>query len=159
MRFRHYNTNKINAYYDGSDINRINAQQNFIKEFIKQKLNIKYLARVSEAIDVIYDNIDTNISVDTVLENLMYMSTFDLNTIDMLILPGEAEYINGISYYLYDRKKTYEIVKAYFLTSDNNISLADFLNYNNYMPKETNKNYLKNNPSNAQTDIMSSGVE
>lgn len=159
MRFRHYNSNKINTYYDGSDINRIKAQQNFIKEFIRQKLNVKYLSHVSEVIDTIYDNIDTNINADIVVQNLMYFSTFDLNTIDMLTLPGDAEYINGLSYYLYDRKKTYEIIKAYFLTSDNNISLADFLNYNNYTPKETNKNYLKDNPSNDQTDIKSSGIE
>lgn len=159
MRFRHYNSNKINNYYDGSDINRINAQQNFMKAFIKQKLNIKYLTKVSEVIDTIYDNINTNINVNMVLENLMYFGTFDLNTIDMITLPGDAEYINGISYYLYNRKETYEIIKSYFVTSNKHISLSDFLNYNNYTPQNTGKNFLKDNPSNAKSDIKSSGIE
>lgn len=159
MRFRHYNNNKINKYYDGSDLNRITAQQNFIKAFIKQKLNIKYLSKLSEVIDTVYDNIDTNINIDTVLKNLMYFSTFDMNAIDMLTLPGEAQYIDGLSYYLYDRKATYEIIKEYFAYDDDKLSLSDFLNYNNYTTNKDNKNYLKDNPSNDETSIESSGIE
>ena len=159
MRFRHYNSNKINQYYDGSDLNRITAQQNFMKAFIKQKLNIKYLSILSEVIDTVYDNIDTNVDIDTVLKNLMYFSTFDLNAIDMLTLPGEAQYIDGLSYYLYDRKETYEIIKEYFVPEDAKLSLSDFLNYNNYTTNKSNKNFLKDNPSNSETSIESSGVE
>ncbi len=152
MRFRHYNKNKVNKWYDGSDLKRIEAQQSFIKEFIKQKFNFKYLSKAAKCMDIIYDNIDTNIDVDKVAKSLSYCYDFDLNSIDIITLPGEAAYINKLSYYLYDRKKTYEIVKANFKTSQ--ISLADFLNYDNY--ENRNRNYLRNNPSNAESSIIAS---
>ena len=159
MRFRHYNKVKVNKYYDGSDIKRIEAQQSFIKEFIKQKLNIKYLTKASGFVDTVYANIDTNISPDIVVRSIMYFNKFDLNVVDMNTLPGDAAYINNGSYYLYDRKRAYEIVKGSFITNDRKVSLADFLNYDTYTPKKSKKNYTENNPSNSQTDIESSGVE
>lgn len=156
MRFRHYNRKKVNKWYDGSDLKRIEAQQSFIKEFIKQKLNIKYLSKAAKLMDTIYDNIDTNIDTDKVASSLSYCYDFDLNSIDMIILPGGAEYIDNLSYYLYNRKKTYEIIKANFASS--NISLMDFLNYNNYDNKKKGvvKSYLKNNPSNGESSVDAS---
>lgn len=159
MRFRHYNKVKVNKYYDGSDIKRIAAQQSFIKEFIKQKLNIKYLTKASSFVDTVYANIDTNINANIVVRSMMYFNKFDVNAIDMITLPGRAAYINKISYYLYDRKQTYEIVKGSFVTNNKNISLADFLNYDTYTPRKSKKNYSENNPSNSQSNIKSSGVE
>lgn len=159
MRFRHYNRVKVNKFYDGSDIKRIAAQQNFIKEFVKQKLNIKYLSKASSFVDTVYANIDTNINADIVVRSMMYFNRFDINAIDMITLPGRAAYINKVSYYLYDRKSTYEIIKGSFITNGKNISLADFLNYDTYTPNKSKKNYSENNPSNSQSNIKSSGVE
>ena len=37
MRFRQYSDGRANEYYDGSDLKRIKAQQNFVKRTYKAK--------------------------------------------------------------------------------------------------------------------------
>lgn len=51
LRFRHYNNGKVTKYYDGSDLRRIDMQQAFLKELIKQKLNPGLILNLKDLID------------------------------------------------------------------------------------------------------------
>ena len=68
MRFRQNNNGKINEFYDGSDLKRIDAQQNFIKELVKQKLNVFYITKVDDIINSIFSNLKTNLSMNEILK-------------------------------------------------------------------------------------------
>jgi anionic cell wall polymer biosynthesis LytR-Cps2A-Psr (LCP) family protein len=114
MRFRHSNTGEVTKLYNGSDLNRIDTQQAFIKEFIRQKASIHYLPKLREVARTVLNNVDTNISLNEIL--LMLQNVKDLNpdTIKTFLLPGDP--IHGSPwYYIYDKKKTDDIMNEYFI--------------------------------------------
>ncbi|NLL05048.1 MAG: LCP family protein [Clostridiaceae bacterium] len=113
MRYRQGNSGKVTKNYDGSDLKRIDAQQNFIKELIRQKVNIIYITKMNDILNLIFSNIDTNISMDEVLKLSKNITKVNANEINMFKLPGES--INGSPwYYIMDRTQTKEIVDQYF---------------------------------------------
>jgi len=116
MRFRqptHY-TNEIKQYYDGSDLKRIEAQQNFIREVIKQKASLYYLPKINSIINEIYKNIDTDISLNEALKMAGNIGKLDKDEINMLKLPGTDSNEASGWYFIHDKAKTDEIIKNYF---------------------------------------------
>jgi len=179
LRFRHPNGNRYTKemmkYYDGSDIKRINAQQNFVKELIKQKANILYLPKLNEIIDVVYENLETNITLNEIFKLLKNVSGFNADNVNMFVLPGTSEQIDGIWYYICDKEETDKIVKEYFLSKGTFVSSSGIKDEkNNSSPKsnnynsggssaqkngnsgQNNKSVTKNNPSNAESSIQGS---
>lgn len=183
LRFRHPNGNRyseeMRKYYDGSDIKRIGVQQNFIKEVIRQKANILFLPKLNEIVNVVYDNLETNITLNEIFKLLKNISDFNIDNVSMFTLPGSAQQIGGIWYYIHDQSETNKIVKQHFFskgtfadssndkkTSGNkkNNSSTKSNNYNNgdssqTKPKkdsESKENVTKNNPSNAESSIQGS---
>lgn len=116
MRFRkmsHYKTNLLN-YYDGSDLKRIEAQQNMLKALIEQKLNIKYIAKFNEIFKTISSGTETNISLGdglNLIKNLHKLNPADVN---MFILPGKVQVDSSVFYYTIDNEASQNIVKSYF---------------------------------------------
>ncbi|KNY30265.1 LCP family protein [Pseudobacteroides cellulosolvens] len=116
MRFRkmsHYKTNLLN-YYNGSDLKRIEAQQNMLKALIEQKLNVKYIAKFNEIFKTISSSSETNISLGdglNLIKNLHKLNTADVN---MFILPGKVQIDSSIFYYTIDNEASQNIVKSYF---------------------------------------------
>ena len=79
LRFRHPNggySQEMLKYYDGSDLKRIQAQQKFIKEMVKQKANILYLHKLNNIIDTVFENLDTNIIIDEKRLHSPYLNGF-----------------------------------------------------------------------------------
>lgn len=126
MRFRqptHYN-NEIMQYYDGGDLKRINAQQNFIKELIKQKVNIKYISKMDDILRIIFSNIETNVSSADALKLAQNIGKLDVNNINTFTLPGESEE-EGAWYYIMNKELASDIIKQHFvaksgMSPDNN---------------------------------------
>ncbi|AEV68440.1 LCP family protein [Acetivibrio clariflavus] len=114
MRFRQNNRGKVTKNYDGSDLKRIEAQQNFIRELIRQKVNIVYITKMNNILNVVFNNIDTNITLDEVLKLSKNINKVNADEITMLKLPGESAYINNIWYYEMDREQASEIISQYF---------------------------------------------
>lgn len=158
MRFRqpsskHY-TKEMMKYYDGSDIKRIAAQQNFIKELIRQKTSIKYITKINDVLDIIFDSVETNLTMSDALKLSQNINKLDTEQIKMFTAPGDSDaIINGIWYYVPYKAETKKIVDQYF-TSDLGKAPTD---YSNNDDEELNinksKSYSKNNPSNKQTTI------
>ena len=114
MRFRQNNRGKVTKNYDGSDLKRIDAQQNFIRELIRQKVNIVYITKMNDILNVVFNNIDTNITLDEVLKLSKNINKVNADEVTMLKLPGESAYINNLWYYEMDREQASEIVNQYF---------------------------------------------
>ena len=113
MRYRQSNSHKVTTNYDGSDLKRIDAQQNFIKELIRQKVNIMYITKMNDILNVIFSNIDTNIKMDEVLKLSKNINKVNANEIDMFKLPGESVQ-SSAWYYEMDKTQAKEIVDQYF---------------------------------------------
>jgi len=110
-----YNNGRVNEYYDGSDLKRIDAQQNFIRELVRQKLNIFYLTKVDDIASTIFSNIDTNLNMSEVLKLTGSVSKVQADSINMLKVPGKSV-LDGAWYYVIDSQETDKIINEYFRT-------------------------------------------
>ncbi len=112
VRFR-----KGNAGYPGyamGDLGRIEAQQAFIKALIQQKVNAKYLLKADELFDVVVRNVRTNYTAKDLIRHLGAISRVDSELMTMYQLPGSAQTIGGVSYFLCDERATQELVDTVF---------------------------------------------
>ena len=114
LRFRKPNngqfTEEMLKYYNGSDIKRIEAQKNFIKELVRQKANLFYLTKLTEIVNTVYDNLGTNITLGKALELVTYAINFDVNDLTNYSLPGTDKTIDGLDYFIRSKIKTEEII-------------------------------------------------
>lgn len=114
VRFRSYPT---------GDLGRIETQQAFMKALIEQKLTAKNLMKVDEIFDVVCRNVRTNYTAKDLIRHLGAISKIDADSVTMHQLPGSAQYIGGISYYICDSAATQELVETVFNpSSDTNKS-------------------------------------
>ena len=112
VRFR-----KGNAGYPGyamGDLGRIEAQQAFIKALIQQKVNAKYLLKADELFEVVVRNVRTNYTAKDLIRHLGAISKVDSELMTMYQLPGAAQTISGVSYFLCDERATQELVDTAF---------------------------------------------
>lgn len=106
---------RFRSGYASADLGRIDAQQMFVKELIKQKLNIKYIGKIDEIYSEIMENIDTNIDLTDVMNFLPMIKAFSSNNVNTYRLPGEAGPIGNASYYFCDREETDKLINEVFL--------------------------------------------
>jgi LCP family protein required for cell wall assembly len=177
LRFRQPNgpySQEMLKYYDGSDLKRIEAQQNFLKEAIRQKANIIYLPKLNEIINVVYNNLETNITLPEVFKLSRGITGFSLDNVNFFTLPGESKVINNIWYYIYDKAETEKIISEYFVSKDGytNIDSETKKNKSTIPPEsktdskpkpvpivdENKKDAIKDNPSNSDTSIKGSPI-
>lgn len=105
--------NRHGEGYKNGDLGRIAAQQMFIKEFIKQKLNLKYISKIDEVFSILKEYTKTNIKLADIM---YYIKNFNIKIgeIKTWTIPGEPTFINDIAYYIYDSKLTMEMINANF---------------------------------------------
>lgn len=77
--------------YAEGDITRIQMQQDFITELIKQKSNPKYLGQINKLFDQLTKNVETNYDSEKIAEDINTLSKIKLDEIEAYILPGESQ--------------------------------------------------------------------
>lgn len=110
-QFVRYRKGNDGSGYARGDLQRTEVQQQFIKNFISTVLSAKNLTKIPDLINVALDNTDTNITAREVLKYSTDAMKIDTSNISSCTAPGEAKYINNISYFVMDKEKTKELVK------------------------------------------------
>ncbi|NLD50341.1 MAG: LCP family protein [Clostridiaceae bacterium] len=113
VRYRKGNL-KGQGYKDG-DIGRIKTQQQFIHEFVKQKLKMKYLLKADDIFYILKDNMKTNVEMGNIGNFAKIVRGINTEQIQSYTLPGYSSSIDNQWYYIYDRKKTRELINNEFL--------------------------------------------
>jgi LCP family protein required for cell wall assembly len=119
LRFRHPNdggyTKELLQFYDGSDLKRIEAQQNFIIELVKQKAKISNLPKLNTIIDTVFENLETNFPLSEILKivKLETIKDFSVEKVKIHTLPGYSM-DSSPWYYISDKEETVNIVKENF---------------------------------------------
>jgi len=98
-----------NTYANG-DYDRINLQQDFLRELFKQKLQAKYIKKAPAIINEIYEHVTTNFSVADATKYLGMLKRMTPDSLQTYTLPGNSQYISGISYFVYDMQETKKLV-------------------------------------------------
>ncbi len=130
VRFRHPNywakatKKELMKYYDGSDLKRVEAQQRFITSLIDQKLNIQYLSRLNSIVNVVFENIETNFTLNELLKLSSSFGKLSTENVTFLSLPGEP-LDQTPWYYICDIEKARELTAANFVCKDSFVAIED----------------------------------
>ncbi|MDD2447731.1 MAG: LCP family protein [Tissierellia bacterium] len=112
LRFR--NNNSYTVGYDDGDVGRIQTQQYFVKELVKQTLKPKNILKIPALIETYYENVETNIPITKMLKAAASAGKIDVEHINTETVPGEGQYIGPVSYYIYEREATNLLVEQMF---------------------------------------------
>lgn len=183
LRFRHPNgpykkwSADIKKIYDGSDVKRVQVQQNFIRELVKQKANLYYLPKINSIIQIVYKNLETNMPQNEFLKLVKNIAGFKLDKVKFFTLPGVDKMVNGVSYYVYDEEKMGDTLTENFharpaYSSYNNLNEGVKQTYvgtkssssisssgsgsSSTKKTDAKKSYTKNNPSNKDSTLTGS---
>ncbi len=163
IRFRKANkqTKEVETYYDGSDLDRIEAQQYFVKELVRQKFTLQYITKINSIIDVIFKNIETNFTLNEIANLSSFVSKITGASINFISMPGTT-YDRSPWYYLCDVEKTREIIATQFICRDSYVPvesdakayyLKNDINKDNESSNTGKKSTTKNNPSNSDSSL------
>lgn len=124
-QFVRYRKGNDGSGYAMGDLQRTEVQQQFIKNFISTVLSTKNLTKIPDLINIALDNTDTNITAREALKYSTDVIKVDTSNITSCTAPGEAKYINGVSYFVLDDAKTKtlvgnKLVEQIETTADNN---------------------------------------
>lgn len=108
------NNNEMTRGYTMGDIGRIEAQQYFMKELIKQTLKPKNIFKLPKLAETYFKNVETNIPKNVIIKSAMSANKVDVENMKTNTIPGEFLKIKGTDYWKYHREETEKIVKEMF---------------------------------------------
>lgn len=90
LRYRHGNNGETYSEEDGgsNDLGRMNTQRNFIIETAKQTIQAKNILKIGEIVDLVYEYVETNLSISVIKDYIPYAVNLDTSTIQSAVLPG-----------------------------------------------------------------------
>lgn len=92
------------------DLGRVERQQKFLSILADRVMSLSTLWKIPKLVGVFRDNVDTDLSLREMISLANTYKSFDVSKIKTSILPGEPEYINGVSYYISDPEETARLI-------------------------------------------------
>lgn len=112
LRFRHNNNGSTYSQeYGDNDYGRMKTQREFIKETMKQTLQLKNITKAKKIISAVFENVNTNVEEGLIKQYLPYAIEFNTDSILMEQLPGKSTKYNDVWVYEYNKKETTSLVK------------------------------------------------
>lgn len=105
---------RFRSGYPEGDLGRINAQQYFMKELMKQTLRPKNILKLPKLIETYYDYVETNIPINVMLKGGLSANKMDVENLNTNTIPGESKRIGGLDYLIYNRVETTVIIQEMF---------------------------------------------
>ena len=111
--------------YATGDLGRISAQQDFMVKVYEKIKSPAGIVRIPKLLNTVAKYAETNMGPMDMLKYAFKLRKIDINNIDKSLIPGEPKYINGISYYIYDKNKKYNSNPVSKPVSNNNESKTE----------------------------------
>lgn len=116
VRFRHNNDGSSYSYeYGNEDFGRMRTQREVIIAIAKQTIQLKNVTEIGKILDITNNYVKTNINFEDLKDYIPYAIKINTDTIRAEQLPGQSDYINGISFFLHDEEKTEDLINELFL--------------------------------------------
>ena len=126
LRFRKNNDNRTYPEeYGGDDYGRMRTQREFIMATAKQTIQAKNVFKIGEIIDLVYEYVDTNLSISLIKDYVPYAINVNVDEIKSAYLPGESVGPpQGIQYWFFqvDEDETEELVQELYFSTDDTTS-------------------------------------
>ncbi len=116
VRFRHNNNGtSYSSDYGNEDYGRMKTQRNIIIEVLKQTIKLKNITEIKNIVNIMKDDIKTNINLNSIIDYVPYAVNVDMNAIKTEQLPGVSENRGGYGWFFYyDEEETQKIVDELF---------------------------------------------
>ena len=101
VRFRHYPM---------GDEDRIKVQQDFLKELVRQKLNMSVVFKAPSLVKEIGRTVETDIPQNEWFGLASYALKMDSQSVSTYQMPGTAQTIGGLSYYVQDKSESKKLI-------------------------------------------------
>ncbi len=114
-QFCRFRKNNDGTGYVNGDVDRVKAQQSFIKAMISRCLEPQNLLKVGTFLEIIMENTKTNLTMEILKEYVDDALAFKPDRVRTETLPGAGGYAsNGVSYFFMDKEKAGELIKEMF---------------------------------------------
>lgn len=138
LRFRHNNDGtSYPMEYGDNDIGRMRTQREFIQVTAKQLLRIENATKVIDLLNIVFENVKTNLDLQSMKYYIPYIFKFNTQNIQSDMLPGVPEQCNGIWIYTANKTKTKQIINDLFTDK--------------VIIEEENQNTIENTTTNTTT--------
>jgi len=126
VRFRHNNNGSTYSdEYGQEDLGRMRTQREFITQVIKQTISAKNILKIGDILDIAYESIETNLSLDVMKDYIPYAVNYDMSTLQTGTVPGESVFKNIVWIYLHDDDETEKLVETLFPKSPEELVLLE----------------------------------
>ena len=99
--------------YTMGDLDRIDTQQEFMKEFFRQALQKdNIINNIIPIVTTIFDHVDTDFNILNLPKYAPYIGRFSPENLRVQMLPGEPAYINSISYFIHDQQASQSLIDS-----------------------------------------------
>lgn len=99
------------------DLDRIENQHLFVQKVIEKFKSPTILAKMPAIFSTVSKYVETNMRAEDIAKYGYLFAKIDKNNISMSTLKGDAEYIQGISYVVYDEKQNTDILNKLHVNS------------------------------------------
>ena len=129
LRFRKNNKNQTYPEeYGGDDYGRMRTQREFIIATAKQTIQAKNVFKIGEIVDLVYEYVDTNLSISAIKDYIPYAINVDINGIQSAYLPGvSVGPPQGVPYWFFqvDEEETEELVQQLYYSTDTTVPAGE----------------------------------
>ena len=164
LRFRKNNDyTTYPAEYGGDDYGRMRTQREFMIETAKQTVKAKNILKIKDIIDIVYEYVETNLSIATIKDYAPYAINIDIDSIQSVVLPGGSYGPTTTPSYPYwffiaDKKATAELIEELYGTDEETVETSqEDTVQENETTTETQKNQITTEVS--KTDASDIKIE
>ena len=98
---------------DTSDLSRIKRQQKFLKEFAEETFQLSTVLKIPALVKEANKSIKTNFTTGEMLSLATSAKSFKVQEMITATLPGEATYIEQLSYFVHDKAETKKLIDSF----------------------------------------------
>ena len=110
--FRYRKSN--NGTSDGSDLSRVNRQQELLQAIVDQKVNLELITKVPGLFKELKSQLKTNLGTKDVVKYAGVLKNISSDNMSSFVLPGDTATINKKSYFVCDLVQTAEMISTNF---------------------------------------------
>lgn len=111
LRFRHNNNGtSYPSEYGDNDYGRMKTQREFMMEVAKQTLKLKNVTKIKTIMTTIFQNVETNLTLDDVFPYVPWAVSFDTANINSNQIVGESKQYNKLWFFVYEEEETTKVV-------------------------------------------------
>ena len=115
LRFRHNNNGtSYPEEYGDNDYGRMRTQREFIMQAVSQMLKVSNVFKINEFIDIIKENVNTNMDFNLIKDYIPYVVDFSTENLQTGALPGASEKCNGVWLFIHDEDEAKKLIDEMF---------------------------------------------